>query len=149
MHVVYPFCVVPPRSPFSSYRLYRSKCLPLTPEIRRVHVRCELRCTVPGQRLNDAPRAMQLASFNERIATYPKLQTFSPSLRRALHHFVSYRWSNRGATFLRSSDFPFLFQRENVFAARNSKGKTQWRRVKQFQRDFAALFSQRSCIRGI
>lgn len=147
MHVVYPFCVVPPRSPFSSYRLYRSKCLPLTPEIRRVHVRCELRCTVPGQRLNDAPRAMQLAAFNGRIATYPKLQTFS--LRPALRHFVSYRWWNRRATFLRSSDFSFLFRRENVFAARNSKGKTQSRRVKQFQRDFAALFSQRSCIHGI
>lgn len=144
---MYPFCVVPPRSPFSSYRLYRSKCLPLTPEIRRVHVRCELRCTVPGQRLNDAPRAMQLASFNGRIATYPKLQTFPR--RPASRHFVSYRWWDRRATFLRSSDFSFLSQRENVFAARNSKGKTRSRRVKQFQRDFAALFSQRSCIHGI
>lgn len=35
-------------------RLYRSKCLTLTRKIPRLHVRSKLRCTLPGQTLNDA-----------------------------------------------------------------------------------------------
>ena len=128
---MYPFCVVPRRSPFSSclHRLYRSKCLPLDEKD-------------PPERIHDPGSVARLPR-----STFTTLWGISSLL--CLSSFVS-----RNFSLCHRSNAQIFISPENAnrFAQRGIRRKGEARtrrRVEQFQRDFAAVSSERSCIQSI